>query len=268
MKYGKIVLFFCIALPVSVLLRTLQLFFTVDAATGFFKNEYMGVGSLLLVLIFAVCAATAIICFTGHRAPDRPPQKNIFICLSSFLMAAAVGIELFAESFSGTVMAWQLALLMLTGVASIVYFAAFGLAGFISLSLPAVCAVIPAFYFIMRIICSFTAVSSLALISDNLLLIAAYCVLLLFFLCFGKLYNDIDSEYNFRKLMASGMVSVILCFTQSVPHIIINFVTSNGYQHTSNAANFALLAAGIFTAVFVFSYFSRENSAAHSVAEA
>ena len=60
MKYKKIVLFFCVALPLSVLLRTLQLFFTVETETGFFKSEYKTVGFYLLVIIIAACASLAI----------------------------------------------------------------------------------------------------------------------------------------------------------------------------------------------------------------
>ena len=83
--------------------------------------------------------------------------------------------------------------------------------------------------------------------------------MLLFFLSFGKLYNGIDTERNFRKLMASGLVSAVLCFTQSIPHIIINLVTDNGYLHTSNADNFSVLSFGMFIAVFTFSHFSAKN---------
>lgn len=59
--------------------------------------------------------------------------------------------------------------------------------------------------------------------------------------------------------MASGLVSVVLCFTQAVPHIIINLVTDNGYLHTSNAANLSLLGFGLFIAAFTFSHFSLKN---------
>ena len=259
MKYKKIILFFCITLPLSILLRTLQLFFTVETDTGFFKAEYKTVGLYLLVLIVAVCASLAIICFTGHRNPEHPPKINPIMALSSFLAGIYIVGGIFDRSFTGVVMRWQTTLLTLFGVLSAVYFLLYGLSGFIRFKLSPILSVIPSIYFIMKIICSFTAVSSLALITDNLLVLAAYCVILIFFLSFGKLYNGIDSENNFRKLMASGLVSVVLCFTQAVPHIIINLVTDNGYLHTSNAANLSLLGFGLFIAAFTFSHFSLKN---------
>ena len=98
-----------------------------------------------------------------------------------------------------------------------------------------------------------------------MLVLAAYSLSLLFFISFGKLYNGIDPEYNFRKLMATGMAAVILCLTQSVPYFIINVLTGGVYRHTSVSCNFALLATGIFAAVFIFSHFSYSNTvASHS----
>ena len=94
MKYKKIVLFFFLTLPLSLLLRTLQLFFTVETDTGFFKIEYKTVGFYFLALIIAVCVSMAIICFTGHRNPEHPPKINPFIAVKEqiiFIMKYADG---------------------------------------------------------------------------------------------------------------------------------------------------------------------------------
>ena len=215
MKYNKIVLFFCISAPACMLMRILQLMFTVEAETGFFNAEYGSIGYYLLAFIAVFCAVT--LCFTGHRNPDHPPKKNIFICISSLFLAAATAIQLFSESFSGTVRLWQSVLLVLTGFGAALFFLIYGVSGFEGIKISPTLAVLPAVYYIMRLICDFTSVSSLALITDNMLVLASYSLSLLFFISFGKLYNGIDPEYNFRKLMATGMAAVILCLTQSVP---------------------------------------------------
>ena len=237
MKYEKILLFSSIALPAVVLMRFLQLFFTVDVKTGFFKSEYEDAGRCLLVLIALGCAAVAVLCLTSHRNPENPPKKNLVTAVFSFITAAVTAIEIFSESFAG--------------ISLISDF-----------TLPPISAVIPVFYFIIKVICVFTSVSSLALITDNILILAAYCTLLFFFLCFGKLYNGIDREYNFRKLQASGFASVLLCLTQSVPHIIFNISNGGAYRHTSNISNISLLAYGLFTAAFTLAHFSLKNTSA------
>lgn len=259
MKYGKIVLFFCITLPLSILLRTLQLFFTVETETGFFKSEYKTAGFCLLVLVIAACASLAIICFTGHRNPEHPPKTNPFMSICSFVAAFGISGGIIDTELTGVSMPWQGALLTLSAIMAAVYFLLYGISGFIKIKLPPLLSVFPSVYLIIKIICAFTAVSSLALISDNILVLSAYCVMLLFFLSFGKLYNGIDSERNFRKLMATGLVSAVLCFTQGIPHIIINLATDNAYLHTTNAANFSIISFGIFITVFTFSHFSAQN---------
>ena len=262
MKYEKILLFSSIALPAVVLMRFLQLFFTVDVKTGFFKSEYEDAGRCPLVLIALGCAAVAVLCLTSHRNPENPPKKNLVTAVFSFITAAVTAIEIFSESFAGTVMRWQSSLLMLMGLAAAAFFVAYGISLISDFTLPPISAVIPVFYFIIKVICVFTSVSSLALITDNILMLAAYCTLLFFFLCFGKLYNGIDREYNFRKLQASGFASVLLCLTQSVPHIIFNLSNGGAYRHTSNISNISLLAYGLFTAAFTLAHFSLKNTSA------
>lgn len=262
MKYKKIFLFFCIALPSSILMRLLELYFTIDTKTGFFKNEYKSMGYYLLIFIIAFCAVSALLCFTSHRNPEHPPRKNPLVGVAAVLMAVGICTELFNDiAVSSSNIKWQTLIVVISGLASATFFVIYGIGMFVKINMPPVCTAIPVVYFTARIICSFTAVSSLALITDNVLMLAAYCVALLFFLCFGKLYNKIDVDYNFRKLMASGFACVILCLTQSVPHIIINITTQNGYLHTSNASNIALLITGIFAGTFTFSHFSFNNVA-------
>lgn len=84
MKYNKIVLFFCISAPACMLMRILQLMFTVEAETGFFNAEYGSIGYYLLAFIAVFCAVTVILCFTGHRNPDHPPKKYIHLHFLAF----------------------------------------------------------------------------------------------------------------------------------------------------------------------------------------
>lgn len=165
MKYEKILLFSSIALPAVVLMRFLQLFFTVDVKTGFFKSEYEDAGRCLLVLIALGCAAVAVLCLTSHRNPENPPKKNLVTAVFSFITAAVTAIEIFSESFAGTVMRWQSSLLMLMGLAAAAFFVAYGISLISDFTLPPISAVIPVFYFIIKVICVFTSVSSLALIT-------------------------------------------------------------------------------------------------------
>lgn len=260
MKFKKIILFFLVALPLSVALRIIQLTYIIETSTGFFRQEFEAYGGYMLAVIFAFSLAVAIFAFTSHRSPEHPPKPNIALSLTSAALGFSILYELAAESFPAVVQGWQITLLHITGIATAAYLVAFAVKKFVDFPLPPVCSVIPTVYLILRVICDFTSISSLALISDNLILMAAYCVSLLFMLNLAKLYNGVDREYNFRKLMASGLAAIILCFTQSVPHIVINVVTGFSYLHTSMAANVTVLFWGLFISAFVFSHFSYKNA--------
>ena len=260
MKYKKILSFFLVALPVSVILRLVQLVFTVETETGFFKAEASNYGGYILAIIFAFSILAAIFSFTAHRSPEQTPAPNIFMSVAAFGFAVSLFYEINKESLPLTVKFGQRALLYVTAIITAVYFIAFAGKKFVVFSLPPVCAAIPTVYLIFRVICYFSAISPLALISDNIILMASYLVSLWFMLNFAKLYNDVGGERDFRKLLASGFAAVILCFTQSIPHFIINFITDFKYQHTSMESNIAVFFMGLFILSFVLSHFSHRNS--------
>lgn len=258
MKYNKIILFFAISLVFSTLMRYFQIGYTVEFETGFFKTGFENVGYFIMGAIFVSALLTAIFSKTAYKKPDGVP-KNKILGVVSAIPAIAVLIEILADSQIIYINPIQIILLKITGLMTAVYFILFGLSQFIELKIPSITSIIPAVYIIIRIICDFTAISSLALISDNIFLIGFYCLILLFMLNFAKLYVGMGGDGIFRKLLALGLSSSIIGISQAVPFIIINAITQNGYNHITNSENFSILGFSIFAIVFVFTYFSREN---------
>ena len=259
MKYNKIILFFDTALVLSVIVRFLQIRYTVDFETGFFIHNSAGIGYFMMAVIFAVALISAIFAMTYYKDPEHPPKSGMVLGIASFLPAIAIFWDFFTGNTSSIIIPWQATLLKITGFASIVFFILYGIGKFTDLRLPEITTAIPCIYIIIRIISDFAAISSLAIITDYIFLIAAYCVMLLFFLNFTKLYNRIDTEQNFRKILASGLSASILCLSQSLSHFAINLVLGSKYNHVSHISNFGLLSFGIFILVFVFTHFSKEN---------
>jgi len=200
MKFKKIMLLFLFALPACITMRTLQLNFTVEEITGFFTYESGNYGKILLICIFAICLGTAIFSFFNTTKPQKPPKTNILLSISACLLGAAIFYETFFLDLPDTTAIWQILLLRLTGVLAGIYFIIYGLAPIWRFELPEVVSVFPTLYLIARMICDFTTISKLALISDNVILIVTYCVLLLFLLNYAKLYNKSDEKRNSEEL--------------------------------------------------------------------
>ncbi len=259
MKYKQIILFFTIALPVSLALRLVQLFYIVEPSTGFFKQGFDAFGDSITAIIIAVALALSVFAFFSHRSPEQPAKSNLGISICSVLFGLAVTLELcFGGEIFGVVM-WQKVLLYVFGTAFIIWLFAFAVKDLLKISLPTASYIIPILFFILKIICNFSGISALALISDNVLLILAYCFSLMFMLNFGKLYNRLDTERGFRKLLATGLASVVLCFTQSIPNTVYHFAVK-GYLHTELITNISVFFTGVFIAVFLFSHFSYKNA--------
>ncbi len=213
-----------------------------------------------MAVIFAFCAMAAIFSFTSHRSPEHPPKPNTPLSVCSLLFAISIIFEMFYESFAPGTILWQIIFLRITAILFVAFLVLFALNRFMNIPLYQVIYSFFALYIMFKTIFGFSAISSLALISDNILLIASYCASLLFAVNFAKLYNKMDTEKGFKKLLASGLVSVILCFTQSIPHIVFNLLNQNVYLHTSMATNINLLFLGIFILSFLLSHFSKENA--------
>lgn len=259
MKLNKIMLFFCLALPASVLMRFFQLRFTIDEKTGFFTEGSGNNGLILLILIFLFCFAAALFASFVHNRPENPPRINIGLSISSLLLTISILNQVIFETFTITTVYWQILLIKLLGILSVLFFVLYAVSPFVNLRIPKVLFTIPAIYIISRMIYDFTVISKLALISDNILLIASYCVVLLFMLNFAKLYNNADNERNFKKLLSTGVASVISCFTYALPSLSLSLVTAKQYHQISTTTGVMLLFTGLFILTFLLSHFSKKN---------
>lgn len=255
MKLNKIMTFFCIGLPICVCLRIFQIVFTIELETGFYVNQFATIGKIISAVIFGFCALLCYFAFKYYKAPENPPKQNIVLSVVSIGLAAATILQAFGESNYVLTFSWQVWLIRLLGVMATAYFVMYAVKYYIDFKFPPILHIIPCLFMIVRTAFIFINTSSLAHISDNVLLLAAYCAVLIFFLNYAKLYNNIDNEKNFRKMLASGLVSASLSLTQSLPHIVVNIASGNKYLHVSHISNISVLLMGIFVLTFLVSHF-------------
>ena len=259
MKQNKIMIFFGLSLIFATLMRYIQINYTVDYATGFFKIGFETIGYFMLAAIIAVALISIFFGRIAIKRPDKSATNGIPLSIVSLLPALSIGYEVFLAETPLITNPILSLLLKLTGLLSVIFFLAYGVSDFINFDFPPICTVIPCFYIIIKIICDFTSISSLALISDNILLMGAYCFILLFMLNFAKLYNNIDENTNFRKILATGIGASVLCVSQSIPYFITNISNDWKYNHVTPWENLSLLAFGIFVTTFIISRYSKKN---------
>lgn len=255
MKLSKITAFFCIGTPICIALRIFQVLFTIELKTGFYTKEYEVIGKAISAVILAFFVLLYLFCFKYYKLPEKPPKQNIALSISAIGLAAVTAVQSFFDIGITLTSAWQIIIIQIIGIIATLYFIWFAISKYINKTVSSLIHIIPCIFMILRTVFVFIDTSDLAHITDNLLIIATYCVVMVFFVNFAKFYNGVDSDKNFKKLLASGLVSVSLCFTQSIPHIVVNILSNNGYLHVSHIANISVLVMGIFILVFLISYF-------------
>lgn len=260
MQYKKLMVFFSVALPFSVLLRFFGLKFIIDPKNGFFTTDNQILGTVTTVLFFVIALLVCIFSFTTHRSPENPPQQNIYLQGFSVILAIVILAEtFFVKAPIGTAQ-MLVVFKMISAICAVVFLAFFAFEEFLPFKMPLICYLFPCLYIILKTITEFTHISSTALITDNIMVLAGYCSVMMFFLQFAKLYNNSDPEKNFRKLLASGLCSVFFCLTQSVAYFIYNLTAGFENLHTTISVNSELLASGLFIGAFLISHFSKKNA--------
>lgn len=260
MRYKKLMLFFTISLPFSILLRFLQLNFIIDTSNGFFTTDNQNYGVVSTVILFVVSLLIGFFSFTTHRRPEHAPKGNYFLSVASLFLSGVVFYDTFFAKETNVISPIFSTLKLILAVCTIIFLLAFAAKKFVSIKIFDFCYLFPCFYMLIKTIIEFTRISTIAVITDNLFLLAALCAVTVFFLQFAKLYNTVDTEKNFRKILASGLLSVFFCLLQSVPFFI--FGATKGFEkiHTTVSSNIFLLALGIFILTFTLSHFAKKNS--------
>ncbi len=259
MRYKHIMLSLGISLPVCVLLRTYQLLFMIEGKTGFVGRNYTFLSTAIMVVIFSAVALNAIFGATVHRSPKKGPKVNIVLGISAMLLGGAIIYDSVDSVVEMPTTSWQNFLLVIMGCVCAVWFLAYGAKAVYNYKLPHLTYTIPVIYWAAKFIVVFTSISPLTLITDNVFVLISYCAVLIFMFEFAKVANNIDKETTYKKLLSSGVASVILCIVSSLPRLIATSSGSIESLHDSVSSVFVSLVTGIFILAYTVSHFSNSN---------
>ena len=246
------------AVPICSIIRIIQIVFLVEYQNGFYFSGKGFLGNLCLVLIALICGALAFFTYKIEKISVIIPKRDWVLAVASVIVSITLFRELFGENMPMTMLAGQVLLLKLSTAFTAVYFLIFALKCIISFKMPPLLHIMPVIYAIIKTVFSFINLSSLALISDNVLLLASYCALMLFFISYGKLYNGIK-EKGFKKYLATSVVTIVITITASLPNLIINIFGKEPYIHTNTNVLITLLAFGIFAIVFTYKILNKKE---------
>jgi len=130
---------------------------------------------------------------------------------------------------------------------------------FIDFNMPKMLYSVPMIYFLLNLVIEYISISKMALIAENSWMILATASSCIFSLEIGKVANNIISKNLHKKVYITGMLSSCFCLGFSVPQIFTQMFYKNLSTHTSVEILLTFLSFGIFSFVFVVSYFENKN---------
>lgn len=253
MKQRKTMLMNTAIIVAAFLARVIQIFLTIDFKTGFYKTQFSALGLGLTIFTTILCGSVALLARNTLDIIDNGWVVSKATSIFSGVLSISLFYELFSEKFFAQGAAWQVVLMKLIGFLAAVYFLSFALFRVLNIKMPDIAHAIPAFYMIVRIICSFINISSLSLIAENIFLLASYCCMLLFFVSYAAFYCVEDQ--NIVSLYTRASLAFAFGFCTALPNIIANTFAKSGYTHVPVHSQVVLMFMSLFIAGFVYEKF-------------
>lgn len=251
MKQRHTTMLLCVATPVCVILRVIQLLFTIDNKTGFMKPQYSAISILISVIVCASIAAISLLSVVDNQKKQTKEGFNAVLSAVSAIAGLAFFYQAIAEIITFDKNRMIGALLVLLSFAAAGVFIAYGIKDIVSFKIPSVVYAVFPIYYIVKLISLFVTTSAIALITQNVFMIFTNCALLLFMHEVSNFENGIeDMSKRPKKLYAYGIIASMLCAATSLPEFVL--VVAKKTQPTCDSI--AAIILNIFVGIFAITY--------------
>ncbi|MBQ8740248.1 MAG: hypothetical protein IJY79_01705 [Clostridia bacterium] len=264
MKNRHTLTLLCVLTPVCVMLRAIQLIFTIDSTTGFIKQQYTAISVLITVIVCAAIASMAMLAASVDEIKERSDGKHPSVAIACMLTGGMFIYQTVARM--SVLNAWYDILLVLLTLMSVFVFVAYGLKNIYDYKMPDIMLVIPVLYYVIKLISVFVSTSALALVTENIFLIFTNSVLLWFMYEFASFENRIgDIAKKPKKLFASGLAAVMLCAVTAIPKLILLMTGKTEVSSGDVSAALLNISVGIFIITYIISNFYNKDEVKKSV---
>lgn len=260
MKFSYINFYFLVSLIVSVTIRVLQLVFTIDPTTGFVKEQYSSVSFAITGVVIAAAAIAVLFSLFYAGSADSKRNDGFFTGVAAIILSLGICTEMVGriaeENAKGNL---GLSVFDIFSLSAAVFFAVYGLSVFFKFRLHGIYYAIPIVYFTGKLVCMFINVAYLALITDNIFLIAGACFTLMFMLELGKKKNGYDKSKVNKKLLASALGTVFFNTVTVLPQLIGGLFKADISFKESASDAVLMLSVALFAGVYMVSCFKKSS---------
>lgn len=251
MKYRQISNLLWVSIFICTLLRVIQIVFTLDAATGFMKQQY---SKISILISFIVIATTLAITILSNVVEDMDPQKKTIqpmLAIASLLTGGMFLYEMVASTSALKIGFISGSVMVALALASAIVFMAYGLKNIYEYNFPNIALVVPVIYYVAKLINLFVSTSMLSLVTKNVFMLFANAALLLFMFEFSSFENEFKGEAQKpKKLFIIAIGTTMICMVTGLPTIFAAILQKIEYSKGDVASSLLVITQAIF--IFVY----------------
>lgn len=249
MKTFRSFIVFSVGTVLLLLLRTWQLLFMFETATGFYKPQYSPVGAIICEATFVLVLAL-IVCFPLLQKVQFVChfEKRPFMIVASLLTSFTYIYNASCLAFTFGILSIDFILTLLAGL----FFFLYGLFGFLKITMPLVFSLAPLPLWLYKLFVVFLAQSGVSRFTENAYEIITLCVILLFLLNCAKFLSNVEKQHSLRFLTATGFLTATLCFIYTIPRYLVSVLGASQFLHHSLQPDVTVLGTGIFALALTF----------------
>ncbi len=256
MKLKYTTKFFIATNAFLILFRTIQILFLTESNTAFLKNNFIIISIIGTVIGVIMLALLAFRAFFVSRKPIKVITHNKPVAIASAISSVLYlvgGILTWINNSNGF---YAFTLSLLTAISC----ALFAIASFTDFKFHKICALPPIALWLLEFILAYSYYTERTLRVRIVYETFAICLVLLFYIRFGKLVSRVSAEKNYHHVYVLGLVASTLCFASIIPEFIAIIVGQGNKVTTSCVSLFSLFAAGIFILAFTLDAFKSSNT--------
>ena len=242
---------------IILIFRTLQIILLTEPETAFLKDDYVVINVIGAAISFL---ALLLLGYNSYRAIKQPVGIKIS-GVSTLISATICGVSLIISCSFQMIYkspAWKMTLVLgLLAALCVILMAATSVTTFKFkkiFMLPII--VFWAYQFVM----SYVFYTGRPLRVRTIYEIFAMCLVILFFICMGKAYSNVNTKKNLQRLYPLGLMASSLCFISVVPEFIAEILGYSTNVSVSAVSITALFGSGVLIATVALNTFKRSNT--------
>lgn len=253
MSYRLNTIVFTLSVICAIAVRSVMILFTIEPESGFIRPENTLAATIYIALLVLGGAAVFILALITKPKKTRTAYGGgLFFSASCLILAVAIIYETFFSSLLTLVNPMQKVLQYIFTILAACSLCFVGLGKFKGEKCNPLLAIVPIFFWLMRLIIIFSSFSTISSISDTVIETSGLCLSLITFLYFAKVESGQLQKKKYTIGFAVALLNSYVCFIASMPRIVCGIAAFQQPIHLNTVPILTGLATALFSACFAY----------------